>query len=78
MSLYESFNFSEGVMQVAKIAFFFERLYGRIFLTESGGTSFAGFFPDVFFPKYTGKKSRRNSVNDNSSKVRRNTSPQES
>ena len=39
------------------------------------------FFPVSFFlrprRKYTGKKTRRNSVNENSSKVRRNTSPEE-
>ena len=54
MSLYESFDFSEGDIGVAKIAFSLERLYyGRIFLTEFGGTFFAGFFPGG---SYTGKK----------------------
>ena len=47
MSLYESFDFSEEVIDVAKIAFSLERLYGMIFLTEFGRT----FFPGVFFSK---------------------------
>ena len=47
--MYESFDISEGVIEVAKIALFLERLYGRIFLTEFGGTFFAGFFLGVFF-----------------------------
>ena len=51
MSLYESFDFSEGVINVAKFAFSLERLYERIFLTEFGRTFFAGFFPGVFFSK---------------------------
>ena len=49
MSFYESFDFSEAVIEVGKIAFSFERLYERIILTEFGGTFFAGFFPGVFF-----------------------------
>ena len=49
MSLYESCHFSEGVIEIAKIAFSFERVYGRIFLTEFEGTYFAGFFPGLFF-----------------------------
>ena len=49
MSLYESCDFSEGIIEVAKIAFSLERVRGRIFLTEFGGTFFAGFFPDLFF-----------------------------
>ena len=59
MSLYESFDFSEGVIEVAKIAFSLERVYGRIFLTGFRGTFSAGFFPGVFFlgprRKYTWK-----------------------
>ena len=43
------YNFSEGVLQFEKIVFSLERLYGRIFLTELGGTFFAGFFSGVFF-----------------------------
>ena len=43
-------RFSKGVIGVVKVASSLERLYGRIFLTEFGGT-----------------------VNENSSKVRRNT-----
>ena len=46
MSLYEQFDFSEGVIEVAKIAFSLER---RIFLTEFGETFFTGFFPDCLF-----------------------------
>ena len=34
---------------MAKIAFSLERVYGQIFLTEFGGTFFAGSFPGVFF-----------------------------
>ena len=49
MSLYESFDFYEGVIEVAKIAFCLERIYGRIFLTGFGETFFAGFFPVSFF-----------------------------
>ena len=49
MSLYESCDFPEGVIEVAKIAFSLEIVYGRIFLTEFGGKSFAGFFPGVVF-----------------------------
>ena len=46
--MYESIDMSEGVIEVAKIAFSLERPYGRIFLTEFGGTFFAGFFSGVF------------------------------
>ena len=49
MSLYESYDFSEGVVEVAKIAFSVKRVYGRIFLTEFGRTFIAGFFPSLFF-----------------------------
>ena len=49
MNLYESFDFSEGVIEVAKIAFSLERASGRILLTEFGGIFSAGFFPGVFF-----------------------------
>ena len=81
MSLYVSFDFSEGFIEVEKIAFSLERLYGPIFLTKFGGTFFVGFFPVSFFPRlrrrYTGKNHLRNSASENSSKVRRNTSPQE-
>ena len=81
MSLYESFDFSKGVIEVTKIDFSLEGLHWRIFLTVFGGTFFAGFYPGVFFlrpkTKCTGKKPRKNSVTENSSKVRRNTSPQE-
>ena len=50
MSLYESFNFSEGGIRVAKITFSLERLnYGRIFFTEFGVVFFTGFFPGVFY-----------------------------
>ena len=43
------YNFSERVLQFEKIAFSLERLYGRIFLTELGGTFFADFLSGVFF-----------------------------
>ena len=49
LGIYESFDISEGVIEVAKIALSLERLYGRIFLTEFEGTVFEGFFPGVFF-----------------------------
>ena len=50
MSLYESFDFSEGGIGVAKVKFSLKRIYyGWIFLTEFGGTNFAGFFPGGFF-----------------------------
>ena len=80
MSLYQLCDFSKGVMEVAKIAFSLERVYGWIFLTEFGGIVFPGFFPGLYFGKGENtlrKKPRRNSVNKNSSKVRRNTSLQE-
>ena len=49
MSLYKSFDFSEGVIGVSKIAFSLERLnYGRICLTEFGETFFAGFLAVSF------------------------------
>ena len=76
MSLYESCDFSTGVIEVATIAFPLERVYGRIFLTEFGGTFFASFFPGLFFldieENTHRRKTRRNSVNENSSTVRRN------
>ena len=75
MTLCESCDFSEGVIEVAKILFSLERVYRRIFLIEFGGTFFAGFFPGLFFfgqgENTPRKKPRRNSVNGNSSKVRR-------
>ena len=49
MSLYESCDFSEGVTEIAKVAFSLERVYGRIFLTGFGGTFFTGFFRGLFF-----------------------------
>ena len=49
MSLYESCDFSEGVIEVAKIEFSLEGVYGPIFLTEFGGKLFASFFPSLFF-----------------------------
>ena len=49
MSLYESCDFSEGVIEVAKIEFSLEGVYGRIFLTEFGGKFSASFFPSLFF-----------------------------
>ena len=71
-SLYESFDFFEWGIGVAKIAFFLEK--------EFGGTFFDVFFAGFFLRsrrKIHQKKTSRNSVNENSSKVRRNTSPQE-
>ena len=81
MSLYESCDFSEGVIEVKKNCIFLERVYGRIFLTEFGEIFFADFFPGLFFfghgENTPRKKPRRNSVSETSSKFRRNTSPQE-
>ena len=59
MSLYESCDFSENVIEVAKIEFSFERVYGRISLTEFGGTFFAGFFPGIFFLDQGGNTPRK-------------------
>ena len=77
----KSCDFSEGVIEVAKIAFCLERAYGRILLTDFGGTFSANFFLCHFFlgqgQNTSGKKPYRNPVNENSSKVRRNTSPRE-
>ena len=80
MSLYESCDFSEGVVEVAKFAFSVERVYGQIFLTEFGWTFFAGFFPSLFFKERIHREKTQQKlkkINENSSKVRRNTSPQE-
>ena len=77
----ESCDFSEGVIVIAKFAFPLQGVYGPIFLTEFGGTYFAGFFAGIFFlgkgENTPRKKPRRNLANENSSKVRRNISPQE-
>ena len=74
-------TFPKELSRLKKIAFSLERVYGRIFLTEFRGTFFAGFFPGLFCfgqgENTPRKNPRRNSVNENSSKVRRNTSPQE-
>ena len=82
MSLYESCDFfSKELSRLKKIAFSFERVYGWIFLTEFGGKCFTGFFLDLFFfgqgENTPRKKHRRNSVNETSSKFRRNSSPEE-
>ena len=42
-------RFSEGVIGVAKILSSFEKLYGRIFLTEFGGTFFCWLFSRCLF-----------------------------
>ena len=74
-------TFPKELSRLKKIAFSFERVYGRIFLTEFGGIFFAGFFRDLYFfgkgENTPRKKPRRNSVNETSNKFRRNTSPQE-
>ena len=85
MSFYESFDFSEGDIWVATTAFSLNRLYsGRIFLTEFGGTFLCRLFCRCLF-SYAKEKIHReknptetsSELNENSSKVRRNTSPQE-
>ena len=78
-SLYESLDFSEIFIGVEKIPSFLERLSGKIFLTELGGTHFCGRCRFFLRPrkKCTTKKPRRNSVSENSSNVRRNVSPEE-
>ena len=48
MSLYQSCDFSEGGIEVAKFTFSLERVYGRIFVTEFRGTFFSGFFSGLF------------------------------
>ena len=75
-------RFSEGVIRLAKIASSLKRLiWTDIFDWVWGNIFLRAFFPMSFFPrpgrKYTRKKPRRNSVNENSSKVRRNTSLKE-
>ena len=82
MNLYESFDFSEGVIEVAKIAFSLERASGRILLTEFWKNIFCRFFSrGLFFlgqgENTPGKNPHRNSFNENPSNVRRNSSPQE-
>ena len=73
MSLYESCDFPEGVIKITKIEFSLERVHGRIFLTQFEAIFFAGIFPSLFFfgqgENTPRKKTRRNSVNENSSKV---------
>ena len=49
MGLNELFDFSEGVIVVAKIASSLERLHGRISLTEFGGTFFCRLFSCCLF-----------------------------
>ena len=49
LGIYESFDISEGDIELVKIALSLERLYGQIVLTEFRGTFFAGFFPGLFF-----------------------------
>ena len=77
MSLYESFDISEGVIGVAKIAIFPWKTMDRYFWLSLKEHFQASVFPSVFFlrprRKYTKKKPRRNLVNENSSKIRRNT-----
>ena len=46
MNLYESCDFSEGVIEVAEIAFSLERVYGRIIL------SLEEHFLQAFFPVF--------------------------
>ena len=77
MSLYKSCDFSEGVIEVAKIEFSLEGVYGGYFWLSLEENFLRAFFP-VFFSsakdkKHPEKKPRRNSVNENSRKVRRNT-----
>ena len=40
--------FMKELSRFLKIVFSRERVYGRIFLTEFGGTFFAGLYPDLF------------------------------
>ena len=49
ISLCKSFDFSKGVIRVAKIAFSLERLHGMTIGTEFGRTFFAGFFFKCLF-----------------------------
>ena len=76
MSLYESFDFLKELSRLQKIDY--KDGYFWLSLEEH---FFCGLFPAVFFlrprRKYTGKKTRRNSVNENSSKVCSNTSLEE-
>ena len=73
--------FLKELSRFLKIAFSLERVYGRIFLTEFGGTFFAGLFPGLFSLAkekiHREKNPAETQVNENSSKVRRNTSLQE-
>ena len=69
-SLYDSFDFSEGVIGVAKIAISLERLYKRVFLTEFGGTYFAGFFSRCLFFLGQGENTpRKNPAKTQSMKI---------
>ena len=83
MSLYESFDFSEEdiLSRLQKLHFPLKDYVDGYFLLSLEEHFSQAFFPVSFFlrprRKYTGKKLRRNSVNENSGKFKRNTSPQE-
>ena len=49
MNLHKSFDFSQGLIEVVKIASSLGRLYGRVFLTEFGETYLCGLLPGVVF-----------------------------
>ena len=70
MSLYESFDFSERVIEVEKITFSFERLCGRIFLTSLEEQFFADFFPGVFFSQAKEKIQGKNPAETQSVKTK--------
>ena len=78
MSLYESFDFLKELLGLQKLNLPFKDGY---FWLSLGNIFLRAFFPLSFFlrprRKYTGKKAHRNSVSENSSKVRRKASPEE-
>ena len=79
MSLLELFDFSE-LLRSRRFHFPLKNYMDRCFCLNLGEHFVWYFFPLSFFVwarrKYTGKNPHKNSVNENSSKVRRNTCPQ--
>ena len=76
MSLYESFDFLKELSGLQKLHLLLKNKMDGYFWLSLGNIYLRAFF---LRPrrKYTEKKPRRNSVNENSSKVRRNTSLEE-
>ena len=81
MSLYESFDFLKELSGFQKLHLPLKDYMDGYYWLSLVEHFFAGSLPGVFFSQAKEKihqeKLRRNSVNENSSKVRRNTTPKE-